>query len=65
VTGRILEILQAAEESSELAFVVLDIFSVAATRHELFGMPMLMHRLDETTILVVETKVSCFIPEIH
>jgi len=64
VTGRILEILQASE-LPELSFVVLDVFSVAATRHELFGMPMLMRRLGETTILIIDTKVSLFIPESH
>lgn len=56
MTGRILEILQAAA-SPELSFVVIDVFSVAVTRHELFGMPMLMRRLDEMTTLAVRANV--------
>jgi hypothetical protein len=56
VTGRILEILQASA-SPELSFVVIDVFSVAVTRHELFGMPMHMRRLDEITVLVVKANV--------
>ena len=55
VTGKILEIIQ--DSTSQHSLVVLDVFQVAATRHEVFGMPVLMRRQDETTISIVLSKV--------
>jgi hypothetical protein len=55
VTGRILEILQ--DSTAKVSYVILDTFSVAATRHELFGRPKLMRRFEEPTILVIKGEV--------
>ena len=56
ITGRILEILQAT--SGKASLVILDVFEVAAVRHEVFGMPILKHRLNEKRILVVPATVG-------
>lgn len=55
ITGRILEILQDA--NSVRSFVLLDQFQVRSTRHEFFGVPVLGRRLNETTLLIVQSKV--------
>jgi len=38
--------------------VILDVFEVAAVRHEVFGMPILKRRLNEKRILVVPATVG-------
>jgi len=59
VTGRIVEIL--AESEGKRAVVVLDIFEVRSTRHEIFGMPMLAQRHEETIYAVIPSTV-CISP---
>jgi len=55
VTGKIIEIIQDSLEQH--SFVVIDTFHVAATRHEVFGMLVLMRRQNECTTVVVTAKV--------
>ena len=59
VTGRIVEIL--AESGGKRAVIVLDIFEVRSTRHEIFGMPMLARRHEETIYAVIPSTV-CISP---
>jgi hypothetical protein len=54
VVGQIMEILAKAG----FAIVSLDIYQVASTRHNIFGMPTLGHRHDEISILVLPAIVS-------
>jgi hypothetical protein len=58
ITGRILEILQ--DTSGKISLIILDVFQVAAVRHEVFGMPLLKRRLNEKRILVVPATVSYY-----
>ncbi|KAJ3517709.1 hypothetical protein NLJ89_g342 [Agrocybe chaxingu] len=51
ITGRIVEIL--ANTTSDRAVVILDVFQVLSTRHQIFGMPMLARRQEETTYVVI------------
>ena len=51
LAGRIIEILQDTE--SRRALVILDTFHVAATRHETFGMPVLLRRFNEKSLVIV------------
>lgn len=39
-------------------FVVLDVYSVAADRHDVFGVPVLMRPFDEEKYLLLRTDVS-------
>jgi len=55
MTGRIVEIL--ADISGKRAMVVIDIFQVLSTRHNVFGMPMLARRNDEITYVVIPSMV--------
>jgi hypothetical protein len=52
--GQIIEILS----SDGSAIVSLDIYQVASTRHDIFGMPTLARRHDETSILILPAIVS-------
>ena len=54
VVGQIIEILARARS----AIVSLDIYQVASTRHEIFGMPTLSCRYDKTSILILPAIVS-------
>jgi hypothetical protein len=56
VTGKIVEILQ--DSTNNLMIVVLDIFSIAAHRHEIFGMPILLRPFEEEKYLVLKSDVS-------
>ena len=56
ITGRIMDILQ--DTSGKTSLIVLDVFQVAAVRHEMFGMPILKRRLNEKQILVILAMVS-------
>lgn len=58
ITGRILEILQ--DTSGKISLIILDVFQVAAVRHEVFGMLILKRRLNEKRILVVPATVSYY-----
>lgn len=55
VTGRILEIL--AESGGKRAVVVLDTFQILSNRHEVFGMPMLARRQEDTLYIVIPSTV--------
>ena len=55
VTGKIIEIIQ--DSTEQHSFVVIDIFQLAATRHEVFGVLVLVRRQDEGTTVVVTAKV--------
>ncbi|EDR03329.1 uncharacterized protein LACBIDRAFT_307447 [Laccaria bicolor S238N-H82] len=58
VTGRIVEILQDSVKAE--AFVIIDIFYIAATRDEIFGMPMLLRRFGESGMLMVTSQDILF-----
>jgi len=55
ITGRIIDILQ--DTGGKTSLVILDVFQVAAVRHEIFGMPILKRRLNEKTVLVISATV--------
>ena len=56
VTGQVLEIL--AESGGKHAVVVLDLFHILSSRHEIFGMPMLARRHGEAISVVIPSTVS-------
>ena len=58
VYGRIAEIFAPSETSAEGAVAVLDLFSLKASRHPIFGMPVLSRSSDSDTYLVVPVEVS-------
>ena len=58
VTGRIVEIL--AESGGKRAVIVLDIFEVCSTRHEIFGMPMLARCHHEEIYAIIPSTVCIF-----
>ncbi|PPQ93847.1 hypothetical protein CVT25_013556 [Psilocybe cyanescens] len=51
VTGRIVGIL--ANMTSDRAMIILDIFEILSTRHNIFGMPMLARRHEESTYVAI------------
>ena len=55
MTGRISDIL--ADSEGERAVVVLDLFHVLDTRHDIFGMPMLARRHTEAVYLIIPSTV--------
>lgn len=57
ITGRIDAILQ---NDSGNAVIILDVFQVADSRHEIFGMPVLARRHSETSFIIIPTAVSIF-----
>jgi hypothetical protein len=46
-----------AESEGKRAVVVVDVFEVRSTRHEIFGMPMLARRDEETVYVVIPSTV--------
>ena len=58
ITGRIVEIL--ANSTGKRALVILDIFHVLSERHEIFGMPMLARRNEETTYVAIPATVRLY-----
>ncbi|KAJ7477986.1 hypothetical protein B0H11DRAFT_2424571 [Mycena galericulata] len=52
ITGRIDAIL---ENGNGASVIVLDVFQVSDSRHDIFGMPILVRRQSETTFLIVPT----------
>jgi len=56
IIGHIVDIPQ--DTSDKASLIVLDVFQVAAVCHEMFGTPILKHRLNERRILVVPATVS-------
>ncbi|OBZ66672.1 hypothetical protein A0H81_13364 [Grifola frondosa] len=53
VASRIINILA---HDSQVAYVVIDIFEVASTRHARYDMPYLVHHHDEASSMIVCTK---------
>lgn len=53
--GRIVELL-AERDSGGSGIAVIDVFAVAATRHERFGMPYLIRRQVNPSFVIVDTK---------
>ena len=58
VTGRIIEIL--SDSTEKKAIIILDLFVVLGSRHEIFGMPMLARRQNEKTYAVIPSTVSIY-----
>ena len=58
ITGRIVELL--ASTTSHRAVIVLDLFQVSTTCHEVFGMPMLTRRHGEPTYIIIPSTVCFF-----
>jgi hypothetical protein len=54
IVGRIDNIL---DNGNGKAVVIMDVFQVSATRHEIFGMPVLTRRQSETTYIIVPSLV--------
>ncbi|KAJ7205461.1 hypothetical protein GGX14DRAFT_644635 [Mycena pura] len=50
ITGRIHDIL---EDPKASAIIILDVFQISEERHEIFGMPTLMRRQSETSLVIV------------
>jgi hypothetical protein len=64
VTGRIVEIL--ANSKEDRAVVVLDTFQVIlSARHDIYGMPMLARRHDETAYIVIPSTVCSLSPRVQ
>ena len=55
--GRIAELLT-EHDSGRSGIVVIDVFVVAATRHDRFGMLYLIRRQVNPSFLIVDAKVS-------
>jgi len=57
IVGRIVELLtERATDGPGIA--VIDVFVVATTRHDRFGMPCLVRRQEKPSFVIVHTKVS-------
>ena len=56
LAGRIIKILQ--DSASKRSLVILDTFQVAATRHKTFGMPVLLRRFNEKSLIIVPATAS-------
>ena len=54
MVGRVSHILARGSTS----VIVLDVFRLNATRHELWNMPVLARRLDETSYMILPAAVS-------
>ena len=63
ITGRIVEILTNPAESR--AVVVIDVFQVLSTRHNIFGMPMLARRNSEITYIAISSTVRNLLYLLH
>ncbi|KAF9526609.1 hypothetical protein CPB83DRAFT_937649 [Crepidotus variabilis] len=58
ITGRIVEILQDTTKCHR--YIVLDVYHIAAARHNFFGMPILARRFDEKTTILVGSESILF-----
>ena len=56
--GRIIEIFTPSETSAEGAVAVLDLFGLKASRHPIFGMPVLSRTPPDDSYLIVHVEVS-------
>jgi len=54
--GRVSELL-ARRDTDGFGIAVIDIFGVAASRHDRFGMPYLIRHQEEPSFVIVHTKV--------
>lgn len=60
VYGRITEILAPSEAEADLAVAVVDVFDLKATRHPIFGMPVLARSSGKPSYLLVPVGVGLF-----
>ena len=63
ITGRIVEILTNPPENR--AVVVIDVFHILSTRHNIFGMPMLARRNGEITYIAISSTVRNLLHWLH
>jgi len=56
IVGRISELLT-ERDSGGSGIAVIDVFVIAATRHDMFGMPYLVRRQENPSFVIVDTKV--------
>ena len=56
--GQITEILATSKTNAGLAFAVLDVFDLKASRHPLFGMPVLARPLGQASYTIVPVEVG-------
>ena len=56
IVGRIAELLT-EHDTGGFGIAVIDVFAVAATRHDMFGMPYLVRRQANPSFVIVDTKV--------
>ena len=59
--GQIVELLTESEADG-FGIAVIDVFVVAATRHERFGMPYLVRRQVHPSFLIIRSKVILTTP---
>jgi len=60
IYGRVLEILTPSETDASLAVTVLDVFGLKATRHPIFGMPVLARSGGQASYAIVPIQVGHF-----
>ncbi|PPQ69579.1 hypothetical protein CVT24_001379, partial [Panaeolus cyanescens] len=60
ITGRIVEILQDSRSPCQHSLVAIDLFQVAAIRHEVFGVPILYRPMDKATVVLVNANDILF-----
>lgn len=56
IVGRIAELLM-EHDIGRFGIAVVDVFAVAATRHDKFGMPYLVRHQANPSFVIVQTKV--------
>ncbi|KAF9053465.1 hypothetical protein BJ165DRAFT_1524159 [Panaeolus papilionaceus] len=65
ITGKIIEILHDASPLPSYSLVALDVFQVAHSRHEVFGVPILFRRMNQSSVTIVEAKVCNNLPPLE
>lgn len=60
IVGRVAELL-AESDTSGFGIAVIDVFGVAATRHERFGMPYLIRHQTNPSFVIIHTKVCVLV----
>jgi len=56
---RVTEILTTSEAETDLTIAVIDVFSLKAARHPVFGMPILARSSGKPSHIIVPVKVGC------
>ncbi|KDQ28455.1 hypothetical protein PLEOSDRAFT_1041925, partial [Pleurotus ostreatus PC15] len=59
--GRVSDLLHKAHGGSRESIAVVDVFQIATTRHELYGMPVLRRRADEEQSVIISGHNISFI----